>query len=146
MIGRMRTAAAALVGALCGAGWFWSLEPSSELVCHLDGPDSGLACIFPLFLLVMPALVIVWAVVGWGLLRLVRYSPAWPTAGGGTAGAALLLLISVFILQFVRLQLPEDSGIFVAALAGAAGYALAAEVTARYGGRRDRAEHRGQDG
>ena len=142
MIGRMRTVAAASVGALCGAGWFASLEPSSEFVCRTDGSDSGLACLFPLFLVVTPVLVIVWAVVGWGLLRLVRFSPAWPTAGAGTAGAAVLLAVIVF----VPVQLPAESAIFVVAIAAAVGYALAAEVTARYGGRRDRTEHRGQDG
>lgn len=142
MIGRMRTATAALVGAVCGAGWFASLEPSSDLVCQFDGADSGLACFFPLFLVVMPVLVIVWAVVGWGLLRLVRFSPAWPTAGAGTAGAAVLLAVSVF----VQVQLPLESAILVVSIATAVGYALAAEVTARYGVPRDRTEHRGQDG
>ena len=84
--------------------------------------------------------------VGWGLLRLARFSPAWPTAAAGTAGAVVLLLISIFALRFVRVALPEDAGVFLVASAAAAGYALAAEVTARYGGRRDRTEHSGQDG
>jgi hypothetical protein len=142
MIGRMRAVTAGLVGALCGAGWFASLQPSGEFLCR----DSGLECVVGLILLVVPALVIVWGVVGWGLLRLARFSPAWPTAAAGTAGAVVLLLISTFGLRFVRVQLPEDAGIFVVAIAAAGGYALAAAVTAGYGGRRDRTEHSGQDG
>ena len=142
MICRMRTATAALVGALCGAGWFASLQPSSEFLCR----DSGWTCVISLVLLVVPALVVVWGVVGWGLLRMARYSPAWPTALAGTAGAVLLLMISTFALRFVRVQLPEDAGIFLVTIAAAGGYALAAVVTGGYRGRRDRTEHSGQDG
>jgi hypothetical protein len=142
MIGRMRAVTAALVGALCGAGWFWSLEPSFEFLCR----DSDLECVVGLILLIVPALVIIWGVVGWGLLRLARFAPAWPTAAAGTAGAVVLLLISTFGLRFLRVQLPEDGGIFVVALAATGGYALAAVVTAGYGVPRDRTEHRGQDG
>jgi hypothetical protein len=142
MIGRMRAAVAAVVGALCGAGWFASLEPSAEVLCR----DSGLECAAGLILLVIPVLVIVWGLVGWGLLRLARFSPAWPTAVVGMAAAVVLLLISSFSLRFVRVQLPENGAIFIVAIAAAGGYALAAVVTARYGGRRDRTEHRGQDG
>lgn len=142
MIDGMRAVTAAVVGALCGAGWFASLEPSGEFLCR----DSGLECVVGLILLVVPALVIVWGVVGWGLLRLARLSPAWLTAVAGTAGAVVLLLISSFGLRFLQLRLPEDGGIFVVALAAAGGYALASVATARYGVRRDGTEHRGQDG
>ncbi|MEV6243822.1 hypothetical protein [Lentzea sp. NPDC051838] len=138
----MRAATAALVGALCGAGWFWSLEPSSQFLCR----DSGWTCVISLIFLVIPALVVVWGVVGWGLLRLARYSPAWPTAVVGTAGAVVLLMISTFALRFVQVQLPEDAGMFLVAVAAAGGYALAAAVTGRYRGRRDGTEHSGQDG
>jgi hypothetical protein len=138
----MRTATAALTGALCGTGWFASIEPAGNLPCR----ESGLGCALFALLVLLPALVVVWGLVGWGLLRLARFSPAWPTAVAGTAGAVLLLLISSFSLRFVQVQLPEESGILVVALAGAGGYALAARVTAGYGGRRDRTEHRGQDG
>jgi hypothetical protein len=143
MIAHMRAATAALVGALCGAGWFASLEPSGKLLCR---DSATLLCGVGLILFVVPALIIVWAVVGWGLLRLARFSPAWPTAGAGTAGAAVLVLVSSFSLRFLQVQLPEDGAIFLVAIAAAGGYALAAEVNARYGGRRDRTEHRGQDG
>lgn len=142
MIGRMRAVTAALVGMLCGSGWYLSLEQSAESLCR----NSGLGCVVELILLVMPALVIIWGVVGWGLLRLARFAPAWPTAVAGTAGAVVLLLISTFGLRFLRVQLPEDGGIFVVALAATGGYALAAVVTAGYGVARDRTEHRGQDG
>lgn len=142
MIVRMRAATAALVGALCGAGWFGSIQPSGEFLCR----DSGLECVLGLFLLVIPALVIVWGLVGWGLLRLARISPAWPTALVGTAGAVVLLFVSTFVLRFLQMQLPQDSGIFVIAFAAAGGYALAAVLTAGYRGRRDRTEHSGQDG
>jgi hypothetical protein len=142
MIDGMRAATAALVGALCGAGWFGSLEPSNEFLCR----DSGLECVLGLFLLVIPALVIIWGAVGWGLLRLARISPAWPTALVGTAGAVVLLFVSTFALRFLQVRLPEDGGVFVVAFAAAGGYALAAVVTAGYRGRRDRTEHSGQDG
>ena len=138
MISHVKTATAAVVGALCGAGCFASLEPSAQFLCR----GRGITCALPLVFLLVPGLMILWAVVGWGLLRLARFSPAWPTAGAGTAGAAALLAVSAF----VRVQLPADSAIFVVAIAAAGAYALAAEVTARYGGRRDRTEHRGQDG
>jgi hypothetical protein len=119
------------------------LEPTSAFLCR----DTGWTCVLSLIFLIIPALVVVWGVVGWGLLRLVRYSPpVWPTAVAGTAGAVVLLTAFTFALRFVRMQLPEDSGIFLVAVAGAAGYALAAEVTGRYRGRRDRTEHSGQDG
>lgn len=142
MIERMRAATAALVGALCGAGWFGSLEPSGEFLCR----DSGLECVLGLFLLMIPALVIIWGLIGWGLLRLARISPAWPTALVGTAGAVVLLFVSTFVLRFLQVRLPEDGGVFVVAFAAAGGYALAAVVTAGYRGRRDRTEHSGQDG
>lgn len=138
MIGRMRTATAALVGALCGAGCFASLEPSAQLLCR----GSEVACVLPLVFLLIPVLVIFWVVVGWLLLRLARFSPAWATAGVGTVGAAVLLAITVFM----QIRLPAESAIFVVAIEAAVGYALAAEVTARYGVPRDRTEHRGQDG
>jgi purine-cytosine permease-like protein len=138
----MRAAIAAVAGALCGAGWFASLEPSAQLACR----DSDLECLVPLLFLIVPGLVVVWALVGWGLLRVARFSPAWPTAAAGAVASVVLLLICVFSLRFVQVQLPSDSGIFVTAFAAAGGYALAAAVTAGYGGRRDRTEHSGQDG
>lgn len=119
-----------------------SIEPVGDLPCR----GSGLGCAFFAVLIVLPVLVVVWALVGWGLLRLARFSPAWPTAVAGMASAIALLLVSSFSLRFVQVQLPEESGILVVALAAAGGYALAAKVTAGYGGRRDRTEHRGQDG
>lgn len=142
MICRMRMATAALTGAVCGAGWFASIEPAGNLPCR----ESGLGCALFALLILLPALVVVWGFVGWGLLRLGRFSPAWPTAVAGTAGAVVLLLVSSFSLRFLQVQLPEESGIVMVAIAGAGGYALAAVVTAGYGGRRDRTEHRGQDG
>lgn len=142
MICRMRMATAALTGAVCGAGWFASIEPAGNLPCR----ESGLGCALFALLILLPALVVVWGLVGWGLLRLGRFSPAWPTAVAGTAGAVVLLLVSSFSLRFLQVQLPEESGIVMVAIAGAGGYALAAVVTAGYGGRRDRTEHRGQDG
>lgn len=142
MIERMRAATAALVGALCGAGWFGSLEPSTEFLCR----DSGLECLLGLIMLVIPALVAVWTLVGWGLLRVARLVPAWLTAIAGTAGAVVLLVVSSFGLRFMQVRLPQDSGIFVVTIAAAGGYALAAVLTARYGGRRDGTEHSGQDG
>ncbi|MFD4644559.1 hypothetical protein ACFWN2_45140 [Lentzea sp. NPDC058436] len=142
MTDRTRTLTAAVVGALCGAGWFLSIEPAGDLPCT----ESGLGCaLFSLFVL-LPALVVVWGVVGWGLLRLVKFSAAGRTAALGTAGGVLLVILSSFALRFVQVQLPESSGIFVLAAGTACGYALASVVTAGYGGRRDGAEHRGQDG
>ena len=43
-------------------------------------------------------------------------------------------------------QPPEAVGVLIVTISAAAGYALAAAVTAGYRGRRDGAEHRGQDG
>lgn len=138
----MRQAWAAGAGAVCGAGWFASIEPAGDLPC----PESGLGCaLFALFVL-LPSLVVVWGVVGWGLLRLLRFHAAGRTAALGTAGAVLLLVLSTFSLRFVRIQLPEWSGIAVVAIGTACAYALASVVTAGYGGPRDGAEHRGQDG
>ena len=142
MIGRMRAAAAALVGALCGAGWFLSLEPAALVLC----PDSGLQCATEFMLPAVPVLVLIWALAGWGLLRLARFSPAWPAAVVGMAGAVVLLVITSFSLRFAQVQLPEGSGVLLVAITAAGGYALAAVVTAGYGGRRDRTEHHGQDG
>lgn len=142
MTDRTRTLTAAAAGALCGAGWFASIQPAGDLPCQ----ESGLGCaLFSLFVL-LPALVVVWGLVGWGLLRLARFSAAGRTAALGTAGGVLLVVISSFGLRFVQFQLPEWSGIFVVAVGTACGYALASAVTAGYGGRRDGAEHRGQDG
>lgn len=135
----MRAAIAAVAGALCGAGWFVSLEPSAQLACR----DSDLECLIPLIFLIVPGLVVVWALVAWGLLRLARFSPAWPTAAAGAVASVVLLLVSVFGLRFVQVQLPADSGVFVVALAAAAGYALAAVVTVRH---RAGAEHGGPSG
>ena len=136
MIDRMRAAIAAVAGALCGAGWFVSLEPSAQLACR----NSDLECLVPLIFLIVPGLVIAWGLVAWGLLRLARFSPAWPTAAAGAVASVVLLLVSAFSLRFVQVQLPSDSGIFVAAFAAAGGYALAAVVTAGRGGRRDPTE------
>lgn len=138
----MRAAIAAVAGALCGAGWFVSLEPSAQLACR----NSDLECLIPLIFLIVPGLVVFWALVAWGLLRLARFSPAWPAAAAGAVASVVVLLVSVFSLRFVQIELPPESGVFVVALAAAGGYALAAVVTAGYGGRRDRTEHSGQDG
>ncbi|SEP88960.1 hypothetical protein [Lentzea albida] len=138
----MRQAWAAGAGALCGAGWFASVEPATDLTC----PESGIGCAVLALFVLLPALIVVWGVVGWGLLRLVRFPVAGRTAALGTAGAVLLVIISSFSLRFVQVQLPEWSGILVVAAGTACGYALASVVTAGYRGRRDGAEHRGQDG
>ncbi|MGI5503228.1 hypothetical protein [Lentzea sp. CA-135723] len=125
MIDRFRVWVAAAAGALCGAGWFASVEPAGNLPCS----ESGIGCaLFALFI-VLPALVVVWGLVGWGLLRLVRFAGAGRTAALGTAGAVLLVILSSFGLRFVQVQLPEWSGSLVVAFGTACGYALAAVVT-----------------
>lgn len=136
-----RVVTAALIGALCGTGWFASVQPAADFVC--DG--RGLGCI-GIVLLMIPALIVVWMVVGWGLLKLARFSPAWPVAAAGMAGAVLLMILSGSVIKAIHLTLPEEGGIFLIAITAAASYALAAVVAAGYGKRRDRAEHRGQNG
>lgn len=46
----------------------------------------------------------------------------------------------------MRFRTPEGIGVLIVTISAAAGYALAAVATAGYRGRRDGAEHRGQDG
>ncbi|WP_394614098.1 hypothetical protein JNUCC0626_30025 [Lentzea sp. JNUCC 0626] len=125
MTSRFRELTAAAAGALCGAGWFASVEPAGDLPCS----ESSLGCaLFALFIL-LPGLVVVWGLVGWGLLRLARFPSAGRTAALGTAGAVLLVIASSFGLRFVQVQLPEWSGILVVAIGTACGYALASIVT-----------------
>ncbi|HEX7305009.1 hypothetical protein [Lentzea sp.] len=135
----MRTVTAALVGAVCGTGWLLSLDPLGNLPC--DG--SGIGCALLSLLVLVPALVVVWVLVGWGLLRVARLPAAGPTAAAGTACAVVLALLGGVLLRFLGIALPDETALVVVAVAGAGGYALAAAVAAGYGGRRDRTEHRG---
>ncbi|MFD4673180.1 hypothetical protein ACFWNN_25895 [Lentzea sp. NPDC058450] len=125
MTSRFRELTAAAAGALCGAGWFASVEPVGNLPCS----ESGIGCaLFALFV-VLPGLVVVWGLVGWGLLRLVRFAAAGRTAALGTASAVLLVILSSLALRFVQVQLPEWSGSLVVAFGTACGYAVASVVT-----------------
>ncbi|GLY51964.1 hypothetical protein [Lentzea sp. NBRC 102530] len=123
----MPTAAAA--GALCGAGWFASIEPAGDLTC----PESGIGCALLVLFILIPALVVLWGLAGWGLLRLVRFGSAGRTAALGTAGAVLLVVLISFGLRFVRFPLPEWSGSLVVAFGTSCGYALASVVTGARG-------------
>jgi hypothetical protein len=73
--------------------------------------------------------------------------------GSGLGCALLVIVVGIpalfgggYLLKALDVKIPSQSGIFVVALAAAAGYALAAVLTGRYGGWRDGAEHHGQDG
>jgi hypothetical protein len=138
MIGGMRVITAAVVGALCGAGWFYSIIAVSKLPCD----SAPLVCSFTVYVYWAPPLVALWGAVAWGLLRLARYSPAWPTVLAGTSIA--IALAFVLGLVMVRLLPPWTVHVLIP-FSGAAGYALAARATASYRGR-VRAEHREQDG
>ncbi|WP_189255436.1 hypothetical protein [Lentzea flava] len=138
----MRAVTAALVGALCGAGWLMSIQPLGDVVC--DG--SGLGCALLVIVVGIPALAIAWMLVGWGLLAAVRFSGALLTASLGTTGAVALMFGGGHLLKALNVKVSGEGGVLVVALAAAGGYALAGVLTARYGGRRDGTEHRGQDG
>lgn len=140
----VRVISAAVIGALCGAGWVSSIKPVNDAVCGGDGLD----CLGTL-LLVMPVLIVVFMAIGAGLLVLARLRPAWPTAVGGPVGAVLVMVLAGLLNDLLRVNvltmLPFGApGSFAAVTA--AGYALAAAVSAGYGGMRDGTEHRRQDG
>ncbi|SDO84826.1 hypothetical protein [Lentzea jiangxiensis] len=89
---------------------------------------------------------VVGALLAWTLLRLARWRPFWPTAVLGPVGSFVLCLAGGLTLGGTLVQPPEAVGVLIVTIPAAAGYALAAAVTAGYRGRRDGAEHRGQDG
>lgn len=95
---------------------------------------------------VVTAAAAVGALVAWALLRLARFTPAWPTALAGPAGTFVLAPAAGSGALMSRLEPSETHGVIVVTIAAAGGYALAAAVNGGYGGRRDGAEHRGQDG
>lgn len=134
----MKVIVAAVVGALCGAGWYYSIIGVSKLPCD----SAPLVCTFTIYLYWTPVLVALWGAVAWGLLRLARYSPVWPTVIAGTsiaiALAFVLGLVMVYLLPFWTLHV-------VVPFSGAAGLALAAKATASYRGRVP-AERYEQDG
>jgi hypothetical protein len=140
----MRVVTAAVVGALCAAAWSMSFFPIGQSLCQ----SSSAVCAGLIFLVVAPVSAVVWALVAWALLRLARFTPAWPTALVGSVGTLVLLLALAVGLGalMLRLQISQNHGVMVVTIAAAGGYALAAAVTGGYGGRRDGAEHRGQDG
>lgn len=130
---------AAIVGALCGAGWFFSVKSAFDLPCN----GTGLSCTFFVLLCVAPALLIYWVVVAWGLLRLARYSPAWPTVLAGTSIAIALAWTLVFVMSLLSLS-RWFNFVFIPFF-GAVGYALAAKAAGNHRGRRAGTEHLGQD-
>ncbi|NKE56443.1 hypothetical protein FXN61_06195 [Lentzea sp. PSKA42] len=130
----------AAIGAFCGAGWIASLQLAGTFAC-----SGGQRCVVPAYLLI-PALALAWTGAAWGLLKFATLPRAGFTAVVGTVCSLPLTLISSQVLRALHLDLPGDGGILVIAVGGAGGYALAAVVTAGYGGRRDRTEHHGQDG
>lgn len=139
----MRIVSAALIGMLCWAGWFASIQPATDAVCG----GRSLECL-GIFLLMLPVLAVASTVVGWGLLKLARFDPAWPTAIGGMVGGVGFLLVSGVVGGWLGVTVPQGAANVTFAAYGAAGYALAAATTARYRGSRDRTqhpEHRGQD-
>jgi hypothetical protein len=139
----MRAVTAALVGALCAAAWSTSFFPIGQ---YLYEGRSAIGSTGFIFLIVAPVSAVVWAFVAWALLRLARFGPAWPTAVLGPVGTFVLAVAAGLGILMLRLRPSENDGIVVVTIAAAGGYALAAAVTARYGGRRDRTEHSGQDG
>ncbi|MET9633592.1 hypothetical protein ABZX92_39650 [Lentzea sp. NPDC006480] len=130
----VRAVTALLVGALCGAGCYWSPEPIGEFLCG----DRGENCFVAMIVLGLPALVMVWGVVAWGLLRLVRFSRAGATAALGTVGAMPLAPATASLFQSFQVRVQPDRGMLVVAIAAACGYVLAAAVTTGYGVWRDR--------
>ena len=139
----MRVVTAAAVGAVCAAAWSMSFVPIGQSLCQ---GTSAIGCAGLIFLWVAPVSAVVWAVVAWALLRLARFTPAWPTALAGPAGTFVLALAAGLGALMLRLEPSETHGVIVVTIAAAGGYALAAAVNGGYGGRRDGAEHRGQDG
>lgn len=141
----MRVLTAAVVGSLCAAAWWMSFIPIGQFLCQ--GTSSAIGCVGLIFLWTAPISAVVWAVVAWALLRLARWRrPVWPTAVLGPLGSFVLALAGGLTIVGMRAQPPEIVGVLVVTISAGAGYALAAVVTAGYGGRRDGAEHRGQDG
>jgi hypothetical protein len=141
----MRVVTAAVVGAVCAAAWWMSFVPIGRALC--DGLSSdALGCGGLVYLWVAPISAVVWALVAWALLRLGRWRPVWPTAVLGPLGSFVLALAGGLTIVGMRAQPPEIVGVLVITIAAGVGYTLAAAMTAGYGGRRDRAEHRGQDG
>lgn len=139
-----RVISAGVIGALCGAGWVASIQPVNDAVCG----GRGLRCLGTLFL-TMPLMLVVFMAVGAGLLMLARVRPAWPTALGGPVGTVVLMLLAGLLgdlLQTNLLALLPFGATGSFAVVTGIGYALAAAVTAGYGGMRDRTEHRWQDG
>ncbi|RDI31166.1 hypothetical protein DFR72_104503 [Lentzea flaviverrucosa] len=119
---------AAMVGALCGAGWFSSVQSAFDLPC--DG--TGLSCTFFVLLCVAPALLVLWVVAAWGLLRLARYSPAWPTVLAGTSFA---IVLAFALGSAMPLLSPPRWFVFVLVpFSAAVGYALAAKVAGNHRG------------
>lgn len=139
----MRVVTAAVIGALCTLAWSTTFVPIGQSLCQ---GTSGIGCAGLIFLHVAPVSAVVWALVAWALLRLARYTPAWPAAVLGPVGTFVLGLSTWLGFLSQRRLLTADQGILVVTIAAAGGYALAAALTARYRGRRDRAEHHGQDG
>lgn len=127
-----RAVIAGIIGALCGAGLAASLKPANDAVCG----GHSLACLGT-FLLVMPVMVIVMAFVGWGLLAMARFTPAWPTAIGGPVGAVALLIATGALGDWTGVNLLPFGAAASCAVITATGYALAGALTAGYGGTRD---------
>ena len=139
----MKVITAAVVGALCAAAWWMSFIPIGQSLCQ---GTSAIGCVGLIFLWVAPISAVLWAVVAWALLRLARWRPVWPTAVLGPMGSLVLALAGGLTIVGMRAQPPEIVGVLVVTISAGVAYALASAVTAGYGGRRDGAEHRGQDG
>ncbi|MFS8104316.1 hypothetical protein LFM09_45140 [Lentzea alba] len=139
----MRAVTAAVIGASCAAAWVATIHPAGDLACQ--SPE-GVGCAWGRFTVVAPVLWVLWALVAWGLLRLARFTPSWPTAVAGLLVTTGLLVVLGFVAIGMRRSPTLQDALVGLAAAGAAGYALAAVVSAGYRGRRDRTEHRGQDG
>ncbi|MGW6447676.1 hypothetical protein [Lentzea sp. NPDC055074] len=142
----MRVLTAAVVGAVCAGAWWLSFVPIGRALCGVLVGNDGLGCAGLIYLWVAPISAVVWAVVAWALLRLARWRPVWPTAVLGPVGTFVLALAGGLTIIGMRAEPPEVVGVLVVTISAGAGYALAHVVTAGYGGRRDGAEHRGQDG
>lgn len=138
-----RASAAAAIGALCAAGWLASIQQAEHVPCP---GDSGPGVSFCSVLVVMPAMALGWMIAAYGLLKLTKFRPAWPTAFAGPAGTVTLLVICGLVVVGMRRGLSDEVAMIGVIACAACGYALAAAVSADYRGRRDRTEHRGQDG